>query len=62
MAKTIWQEKIERLIDAVGGPGALKDRLGVSYYTVIRWRSGAHKPSALAQISVGQLEKELKIA
>lgn len=62
MAKTKWQDKIEALIQGMGGPGALADRLGVSYFTVIRWRSGAHKPSALAQISVGNLEKELKIA
>ena len=62
MGKTKWQEKIGKLIDAAGGPGHLADRLGVSYFTVIRWRSGAHKPSQLAQVSLGRLEKELKIA
>ncbi len=54
-----WSERIKRLIQEKGSIEAVASELGVSFYSVLRWKQGAHKPSKLAQKQIVELEKEV---
>lgn len=53
-----WADRVEKLIEQYGGREALAVALGVSYYTVARWATGAHEPSRIAQTLLEKLEKK----
>ncbi len=54
-----WHERIKALALKEGGLEKLAVDLGVSFFTVIRWRDGIHKPSRLAQHRIKEFEKEV---
>lgn len=58
MKKPTWASRIDALIEKLGSPEAVAARLGVSFFTVLRWKNGEHEPSPLAQEKIEELEKE----
>lgn len=60
MGKTkTWAERVEALVQKLGSREAVAVKLGVSYFTVMRWASGAHTPSPLAAANIEALEKKM---
>lgn len=54
-----WSDRIKKLIQEKGSIEAVAAELGVTFYSVLRWRNGAHRPSKLAQKQIVELEKEV---
>lgn len=53
-----WCERVKSLSARLGGKEALAAKLGVSFWTVMRWENSSRKPSSLARHRIEELEKE----
>jgi DNA-binding transcriptional regulator YiaG len=47
--KVTWKVRVEALLSKVGSVESLAGKLGVSYFTVLRWRTGKVRPSVMGQ-------------
>ena len=57
MKKTGWAQRTAALIKKHGSVEAVAAEMGVSYFTVLRWRKGSSVPSPLAQAKFVELEQ-----
>lgn len=55
-----WKARVEKLVEKVGSLERLAADLGVSFFTVFRWKEGVHEPSPIAQRRIEEFEKERK--
>ena len=60
--KTNWPERVRKLIGWAGGVENLAVLVGASYFTVIRWRSGTHRPGKIAQKVLDGLARKSRSA
>jgi hypothetical protein len=47
--KKTWKARVEALAIRLGSVEATAGKLGVSYFTVLRWKSGKVEPSIMGQ-------------
>jgi DNA-binding transcriptional regulator YiaG len=52
----MWSDRVKKLIEREGSIETLAGKLGVSFFTVLRWRQGQSKPSHLAQRKIEEME------
>ena len=54
-----WTERVKSLLSKEDGSiEALASKLGVSFFTVLRWKNGQRKPSKMAQKLISDLEEK----
>jgi DNA-binding transcriptional regulator YiaG len=60
-SRKTWSERVKALLAVQGGSlETLATKLGVSFFTVLRWRNGEVKPSRMGQKLVEKMEAEVK--
>jgi DNA-binding transcriptional regulator YiaG len=52
----MWSDRVKKLIEREGSIETLAGKLGVNFFTVLRWRQGKSKPSHLAQKKIVEME------
>lgn len=53
-----WSERVKTLIKREGGSmEALAGKLGVSFFTVLRWKNGECKPSPIMRREIEKMEE-----
>lgn len=56
-----WSERVKALLlIEQGSIETLAMKLGVSFFTVLRWKNGEVKPSRMAQKLIEKMETEVK--
>ncbi len=56
-----FQDDLRRVVKAAGGEAAAAARLGVSFYTVVRWMKGGG-PSPIGKATVTKAAQEIREA
>ena len=60
-SRKTWSDRVKTLLVADGRSlESLAAKLGVSFFTVLRWKNGEVKPSRMAQKLIEKMETEVK--